>query len=92
MLSGARIYYLRNVLHDWPDDKCVEILQNTKVGMEEQSVLLIDETALPERDAAPRAAQHDMEVLISLGMPKALASLVFVVFFLLSSFSESICM
>lgn len=55
------------MLHDWPDAKCVEILRNVKAGMVRDSVLLIDETALPERNVAPRAAQHDMEVLISLG-------------------------
>lgn len=24
-IKGARFYYLRNIIHDWPDDKCVAI-------------------------------------------------------------------
>ncbi|GES61669.1 putative sterigmatocystin 8-o-methyltransferase protein [Aspergillus terreus] len=32
-LKGARGYYFRSVFHDWPDDRCREILQNLKAGM-----------------------------------------------------------
>ncbi|KAI1151929.1 S-adenosyl-L-methionine-dependent methyltransferase [Nemania diffusa] len=58
-LRGARAYYLRNVLHDWPDDKCVEILQNIKPAMTAESRILIDEMILPERGAPWRATQQD---------------------------------
>ncbi|KAI0206668.1 S-adenosyl-L-methionine-dependent methyltransferase [Astrocystis sublimbata] len=58
-LRGARTYYLRNVLHDWPDDKCVEILQNLKPAMTAESRILVDEMILPERDAPWRATQQD---------------------------------
>jgi demethylsterigmatocystin 6-O-methyltransferase len=58
--QGARAYYMRNILHDWPDDKCVEILRNIKAGMTEQSRLMIDEMVLPERGTPWRATQLDM--------------------------------
>lgn len=58
--SGARAYYFRNVLHDWPDDKCVEILRNIKPAMAAESRILVDEMILPERDAPWRAAQQDL--------------------------------
>ncbi|KAI1424214.1 S-adenosyl-L-methionine-dependent methyltransferase [Xylaria sp. FL1777] len=58
-LQGARAYYLRNVLHDWPDEKCVEILQNIKPAMSSESRILIDEMILPEKDAPWRATQQD---------------------------------
>ncbi|KAI0468138.1 S-adenosyl-L-methionine-dependent methyltransferase [Xylaria cf. heliscus] len=58
-LRGARAYYFRNVLHDWPDDKCVEILQNIKPAMTGASRILIDEMILPEKDAPWRATQQD---------------------------------
>ncbi|KAI3325423.1 S-adenosyl-L-methionine-dependent methyltransferase [Xylariaceae sp. AK1471] len=58
-LQGARAYYLRNVLHDWPDEKCVEILQKIKPAMTAESRILIDEMILPERDAPWRATQQD---------------------------------
>ncbi|KAF2965716.1 hypothetical protein GQX73_g7861 [Xylaria multiplex] len=58
-LQGARVYYLRNVLHDWPDDKCVEILQNIKPAMTPESRILVDEMILPEKGAPWRATQQD---------------------------------
>ncbi|RYP58913.1 hypothetical protein DL770_010329 [Monosporascus sp. CRB-9-2] len=65
-LKGARAYYLRNILHDFPNHKCVEILQNIKVGMTEESVVLIDEMVLPECGAPWRATQLDMSMLTCL--------------------------
>ncbi|KAI1744961.1 S-adenosyl-L-methionine-dependent methyltransferase [Xylaria scruposa] len=58
-LRGARAYYFRNVLHDWPDAKCIEILQNIKPAMTAESRILIDEMILPEKDAPWRATQQD---------------------------------
>ncbi|KAK6065517.1 O-methyltransferase [Seiridium cupressi] len=66
-IKGARAYYLRNVLHDWPDSQCVEILINIKAGMTEESVILIDETVLSEKDAPWRATQHDIEMMTVFG-------------------------
>lgn len=65
---GARAYYLRNIFHAWGDATCVEILVNAKAGMTDQSVILIDEIVLPERGATAQGAQHDMEVMICVGM------------------------
>ncbi|KAI1133130.1 S-adenosyl-L-methionine-dependent methyltransferase [Nemania abortiva] len=59
-IKGARAYYLRNILHDWPDEKCVEILKNIKLAMTEDSRILIDEMVLPERSAPWRATQLDL--------------------------------
>ncbi|KAI4241941.1 MAG: hypothetical protein L6R42_011153, partial [Xanthoria sp. 1 TBL-2021] len=33
-ITGAKIYYLRHVLHDWPDHKCQEILKHVKDAMD----------------------------------------------------------
>ncbi|KAI0013792.1 putative sterigmatocystin 8-O-methyltransferase precursor [Xylariaceae sp. FL0662B] len=66
-IKGARAYYLRNILHDWPGDKCKQILQSIKAGMTEDSVLLVDEMLLPERGAPWRATQIDMTMCVCLG-------------------------
>jgi len=66
-VKGARSYYLRNIFHAWGDATCKEILVNAKEGLTEQSVLLIDEIVLPERDATAQGAQHDIEVMICVG-------------------------
>ncbi|OTA90053.1 hypothetical protein M434DRAFT_78600 [Hypoxylon sp. CO27-5] len=65
-IKGARVYYLRNILHDWPNHKCEEILQNIKAAMTEDSVILIDEMVLPERGAPWRATQLDIAMLTTL--------------------------
>lgn len=65
--QGARVYYLRNILHDWSEQKCLEILASVKPSMAaEGSVLLIDEIVLPEKGAPWRAAQLDIEMLVHL--------------------------
>ncbi|KAI1140004.1 putative sterigmatocystin 8-O-methyltransferase precursor [Hypoxylon sp. FL0543] len=65
-IKGARTYYLRNILHDWPDHKCKEILQNIKAAMTGDSVLLIDEMVLSERGAPWRATQLDIAMITCL--------------------------
>lgn len=57
------MYYMREVLHDWPNDKCKEILRGTRAAMTEDSVLLIDEMVLPERGAPWRATALDMTMM-----------------------------
>lgn len=66
MLVWARAYYLRNVLHDFPDHVCQKILEQIKASMAADSVLLIDEMVLPESNAPSRAAQMDMAMLLCL--------------------------
>ncbi|GKZ28714.1 hypothetical protein AbraIFM66950_011781 [Aspergillus brasiliensis] len=65
-VKGARAYYFRNVLHDWPDDQCRRILENVKAGMTRDSVLLIDEMVLSERGSPWRAAQADLTMAVAL--------------------------
>jgi hypothetical protein len=33
-IKGARAYFMRSVLHDWPDEQCRKILANVKEAME----------------------------------------------------------
>ena len=63
---GASYYYLRNVLHDYPDEACVAILRNIKAAMSQSSTILIDEMVLPRVGAAWQAAQLDIALMASL--------------------------
>jgi demethylsterigmatocystin 6-O-methyltransferase len=47
-MIGADIYLLHNILHDWPDSKCLLILQNIATAMSRNSRLLIMEYVVPE--------------------------------------------
>ena len=46
-IKGARAYYLRTVLHDWPDKEAKAILENIVPAMAHNSKLLINEYVLP---------------------------------------------
>jgi hypothetical protein len=46
----------------------MQILVTAKERLTEDSVLLIDEILLPERDTIAQGAQHDVEVMICVGM------------------------
>ena len=64
---GAKIYYLRNILHNWSTDKAILILQRLKEAMVPNSVILIDEIILPDSGAHFHATQMDMMAMVILG-------------------------
>lgn len=62
MLSpGARAYYMRMILHDWPDADCKKIIANVKAAMKPgYSKLLINESVISDRDAAWELSALDL--------------------------------
>ena len=69
---GARIYYMRAILHEWSPKNCTLILQNIVKAMDpEHSRLLIDDYVLPDTGAERRAAGMDwLMMLIAGGMER----------------------
>ena len=65
-MTGARFYYMRNVLHNHPDDRCHTILQHTVGAMDRDSIVLIDEMVLPDVGAHWEATQLDIWMMASL--------------------------
>ncbi|KAF1968428.1 S-adenosyl-L-methionine-dependent methyltransferase [Bimuria novae-zelandiae CBS 107.79] len=59
ILQNAKAYYLRNVLHDWPDKNARTILENIRDLMGAESILLVDEYAVPEENVALYQAELD---------------------------------
>jgi len=47
-IRGAKFYYLRHIMHDWPDADCIRILQHIIPAMSPESLILIDEVVLPD--------------------------------------------
>ncbi|KAI9656044.1 MAG: hypothetical protein M1821_005105 [Bathelium mastoideum] len=43
----ANVYFLRLILHDWPDEDAIRILQNIVVGMAPHSRILINDSIVP---------------------------------------------
>lgn len=66
-MTGAKFYYLRNILHDWPDDKCVVILKNLISALEPDSRILIDDMVLPNGKVHWQATQLDLTMMSALG-------------------------
>ncbi|KAF2752864.1 S-adenosyl-L-methionine-dependent methyltransferase [Pseudovirgaria hyperparasitica] len=60
---GAKIYYLRNILHDYPDVKALELLQNVKDALAPGSVILIDDMVIPNAKAHWHATQVDITMM-----------------------------
>ncbi|KAL3480412.1 S-adenosyl-L-methionine-dependent methyltransferase [Aspergillus californicus] len=66
-IKGARFYYLRRILHDWPDALCLTILKNLRAAMASDSQLLIDELILPDNNVPWQSAMVDMSMMTMLG-------------------------
>lgn len=57
---------MRNVLEDYPDDKAIEIVKNIIPAMSWNSVLMIDETVIPNMGANPRSTMQDLTMMTTL--------------------------
>lgn len=65
-VRGAKAYYLKMVLHDWPDAQCKQILTNLKGAMiKGHSEILINEIVIPETDAGWFETSVDMLMLFA---------------------------
>ena len=65
---GARVYYTHFVLHDWPDDKCCQILRNLITAMKPNySKLLLNESVLPDVDCPSSLAAGDLNMMSIMG-------------------------
>ena len=64
-VQGASFYYLKHVPHDYPDDKCIELLKNQLSAMDEKSVLLVDEMALLDETTNWKSAEMDVAFMAS---------------------------
>ncbi|PMB69406.1 Demethylsterigmatocystin 6-O-methyltransferase [Beauveria bassiana] len=63
-VRGARAYFLRRVLHQWPDKYCLRILKELRDAMRpDYSRLLIYEAILPDAGAARALCELDMCVM-----------------------------
>lgn len=66
-IKGARAYYLRNVLHDWPDNHCQLILSQLASAMTPgYSKILLNELVLPNQKCSLIAAQVDITMMACL--------------------------
>lgn len=67
VLPGCDAYVLKAILHDWEDDRCVEILRACRAAMSHGSALLIVERELGGPNEAPDAKLSDLNMLVGPG-------------------------
>jgi demethylsterigmatocystin 6-O-methyltransferase len=63
---GAKIFYMRNIIHDYPDEQALLILKNIKIALGPDSVLLIDDMIIPDVNAHWHATQLDICMMTTL--------------------------
>lgn len=64
-IKGARAYYMRSVLHDWPDHKCLEILAQLKAVMTPgYSKILLNEYVLDNDKPDWRPLSLDLFMMV----------------------------
>ncbi|KNG80844.1 O-methyltransferase [Aspergillus nomiae NRRL 13137] len=69
-IQGAKAYYMRTVLHDWPDKAALEALRHIRKAMASDSILLVNEHVMPDGANVPAISAtldlHMMEVFSAL--------------------------
>lgn len=66
-VAGARVYFMHNVLHDWPDATAARILRNVAAGMERgHSRLLIHESLVGAARPPLRVCVSDLAMMAGL--------------------------
>jgi hypothetical protein len=66
--KGADAYILRQIIHDWDDERALAILRNCRAAQTDTGkVLLIERQIVPDHREAMRVLQVDMEMLVNVG-------------------------
>ena len=68
-------YFLKAILHDWPANDCLRILNNLVPAMRgySHSRLLISELVIPDRNPDPARIPRDMTMLVIGGEERSLS-------------------
>lgn len=64
--EGADLYLLKSILHDWPDNKCAEILGSIRNAAKPGAKLLVIEMILPDQPGPSLVTFMDLNMLVML--------------------------
>jgi DNA-binding Lrp family transcriptional regulator len=62
--EGGDLYLLKNIIHDWPDDKAQQILKTLRAAARTGATLLLVECVIPPHDRDSLAKWTDLEMLV----------------------------
>jgi DNA-binding transcriptional ArsR family regulator len=65
--GGGEAYVLKNIMHDWPDEKAVQILRNVRAAAGPRATVLLVELVIPNHDRDFPGKWADLEMLLNLG-------------------------
>jgi hypothetical protein len=65
--AGADLYILKNIIHDWNDERATTILKNCRCVMSPGSRLILIEHIVPHGNGASIAKTWDMTMLVIVG-------------------------
>jgi hypothetical protein len=62
--KGADAYFMKHIIHDWDDERCLQLLHNCHAAMPSHGKLLVCEKILPEANDAPHTRIMDLVMLL----------------------------
>ena len=65
--GGGDAYVLKNIIHDWPDEKAVQILRNVRAAAGSRATVLLVEFVIPNHDRDFPGKWVDLEMMLNLG-------------------------
>jgi hypothetical protein len=63
--AGGDAYVLKHIIHDWDDEKSLQILRNVRTAMNPDAKVLIVETVVPDDDREHLSKLLDLEMLVA---------------------------
>ncbi|MDT5076433.1 MAG: hypothetical protein QOJ80_1070 [Mycobacterium sp.] len=65
--SSGDAYVLKNIIHDWPDEKAVQILRNVRAAAGPRATVLLVELVIPRHNRDFPGKWADLEMMLNLG-------------------------
>ena len=65
--SDGDAYILKNIIHDWPDEKAMQILRNVRAAAGPQATVLLVELVIPSHNRDFPGKWADLEMMLNLG-------------------------
>ena len=65
--GGGDAYVLKNIIHDWPDEKALQILRNVRAAAGPRATVLLVEFVIPKHDRDFPGKWVDLEMMLNLG-------------------------
>ncbi|OKL55915.1 hypothetical protein UA08_08822 [Talaromyces atroroseus] len=65
IIRGAKFYYMRRIMHDWPEHDCVTILKQLADVFADDSRILLDEVVLPDTGANLQSTMADLSMMVA---------------------------